>query len=102
MLTLNEIGDLLNSEDDDPKATYPCSDGSSIICISVDRLAEAAYKKGQGDEHKVMIKVAVDEGNKAYKVGMQKGRLDERERIRLLLKKWCNCPLSHEEFMKEF
>ena len=53
MLTPMEIGDLLDLE---KEATYPCSDGSTISCISVDALADAAYKKGKTEERERILK----------------------------------------------
>lgn len=49
-------------------------------------------------EHDSMVKLAVDEGNEAYKTGVA----TERNRIKDLLKQWSNQPLYNEDFMKEF
>ena len=72
MLTPMEIGDLLDFE---KEATYPCSDGSTISCISVDALADAAYKKALKEVGDEMMKMSTLQEFHALRVRLIQGKL---------------------------
>jgi len=73
MLTPMEIGDLLDLE---KEATYPCSDGSTISCISVDALADAAFEKGKTESELKFNPDYLD-----FQKGVGVGRMMERVKI---------------------
>jgi len=73
LLTPKEIGDNLDLEIEE---TYPCSDGSVIMTISVDKLLEAQLAKAEKHYTKFMEQ------------GYTRGRKDERKRIINWLKKY--------------